>query len=129
MHHLRSLLFSDDAQVKGTLAVMAEQVSVVEDLCSDVDKVMSEAAILRAQYEAIEGAQAGPGTESYPWWKRDARIFATLPIIATFAFGLTAILTGIFLFEAFVTQLYSGPGQKLIVCFADLVNGYLISSL
>ena len=82
----------------------------------------------RAQYEAIEGAQAGPGTESYPWWKRDARILATLPIIATFAFGLTAILTGIFLFEAFVTQLYSGPGQKLIVRFADLVNDYLSSS-
>lgn len=76
----------------------------------------------RAQYEAIEGARAKSGTESYAWWKRDARILATLPVIATFALGLTALLTGIFIFEAFVTQLYSGPGQKLIVSLSSLIT-------
>ena len=32
-----------------------------------------------------------------------------------FAAVLGALLTGIFVFEAFVTQLYKGPGAKLLV--------------
>ncbi|EJD07576.1 DUF590-domain-containing protein [Fomitiporia mediterranea MF3/22] len=63
----------------------------------------------RAQYKDA----GGPGIK-FPWWKRDARIFASLPVILLFAAALAALLTAIFIFEAFVTQLYTGPGQKII---------------
>lgn len=57
----------------------------------------------RAQYQPIA------------WWKRELRILASLPLILFFATVLAGLLTGIFVFEAFVTQLYKGPGLKLIV--------------
>ncbi|KLO19131.1 DUF590-domain-containing protein [Schizopora paradoxa] len=62
----------------------------------------------RAQYEDIIGGG------KFPWWKRDLRILSSLPVILLFAGLLTALLTGIFIIEAFVTQLYTGPGQKYI---------------
>jgi anoctamin-10 len=57
-------------------------------------------------------AQYIPG---FPWWRRDLRMVASFPIILMFAGVLAALLTGIFVFEAFVTQLYTGPGHKYIV--------------
>jgi len=42
-------------------------------------------------------------------------MIASFPIILMFAGVLAALLTGIFVFEAFVTELYTGPGQKYIV--------------
>lgn len=57
----------------------------------------------RAQYQPI------------PWWGRELRILAGLPVTLLFAAVLAALLTGIFLFEAFVTQLYKGPGAKFLV--------------
>lgn len=56
----------------------------------------------RAQYQPI------------PWWGRELRILAGLPVTLFFAAILAALLTGIFLFEAFVTQLYKGPGAKFL---------------
>lgn len=49
------------------------------------------------------------------WWKRELRILASLPVILFFATVLAVLLTAIFVFEAFVTQLYKGPGVKFIV--------------
>jgi hypothetical protein len=40
---------------------------------------------------------------------------ASFPVILFFALVLAALLTSIFVFEAFVTQLYTGPGHKYIV--------------
>ncbi|GAW00708.1 DUF590-domain-containing protein [Lentinula edodes] len=39
---------------------------------------------------------------------------AHVPVILGFAALLFALMTGIFVFEAFVTQLYTGPGHKFI---------------
>ncbi|KAK7031753.1 calcium-activated chloride channel-domain-containing protein [Favolaschia claudopus] len=50
--------------------------------------------------------------EGFPWWKHELRMIASLPIIALFAAVLVGILTAIFVVEAFVTTLYSGPGDK-----------------
>ena len=69
----------------------------------------------RAQYKDTGGKRL-----KFPWWKRDARIFASLPVILLFAGALAALLTAIFIFEAFVTVLYNGPGQKIIV--RELMN-------
>ena len=49
------------------------------------------------------------------WWVRELRVLASIPIIILFGGLLSAILTMIFVFEAFVTQLYEGPGKQLIV--------------
>ena len=49
------------------------------------------------------------------WWVRELRVIASVPVIVLFAGVLSAILTAIFVFEAFVTQLYEGPGKQLIV--------------
>ena len=40
---------------------------------------------------------------------------ASVPVILLFAAVLAALLTAIFVFEAFVTHLYTGPGHKYIV--------------
>lgn len=57
----------------------------------------------RANYKAIA------------WWRRDLRIMTSIPVILFFAAILAVLLTGIFVFEAFITQLYNGPGQGIIV--------------
>ena len=49
------------------------------------------------------------------WWGRELRVLASVPVIILFAGLLSAILTVIFVFEAFVTELYEGPGKQLIV--------------
>ncbi|KIJ95509.1 hypothetical protein K443DRAFT_682955 [Laccaria amethystina LaAM-08-1] len=48
------------------------------------------------------------------WWVRELRVLASAPVILLFAGILGAILTGIFVVEAFVTGLYTGPGEQLI---------------
>jgi hypothetical protein len=40
---------------------------------------------------------------------------ASVPVIVFFGVVLAGLLTSIFVFEAFVTQLYTGPGHKYIV--------------
>ncbi|KAG6832166.1 hypothetical protein H0H92_004897 [Tricholoma furcatifolium] len=50
----------------------------------------------------------------FTWWKRETRILASIPLITLCAGILVALLTGIFVFEAFATQLYTGPGKQYI---------------
>ncbi|TFK51911.1 DUF590-domain-containing protein [Heliocybe sulcata] len=71
------------------------------------------------------GYQAG-----FPWWKRELRTLASVPVIGLFAGVLAVLLTAMFVFEAFITQLYTGPGQKWIgfaptVLFIALVPQFL----
>ena len=49
------------------------------------------------------------------WWARELRILATIPIILIWAGILAALLTAIFVFEAFITTLYQGPGKQIVV--------------
>jgi hypothetical protein len=58
--------------------------------------------------------------DGFPWWKHELRMIASLPVILVFAAVLVSILTGIFVFEAFVTQLYTGPGYKYIVSVSSI---------
>ncbi|KAI0759326.1 DUF590-domain-containing protein [Irpex lacteus] len=57
----------------------------------------------RAQYQPIS------------WWRRELRMLTSVPVILFFAAVLVSLLTGIFMFEAFVTHLYKGPGMKYLV--------------
>ncbi|KAH0582492.1 hypothetical protein H2248_010436 [Termitomyces sp. 'cryptogamus'] len=66
----------------------------------------------------------------FSWWKRDSRIFASIPLLLLFSGILFAMLTGIFVFEAFVTQLYTGPGHQYIsfsptILFVALIPQFL----
>jgi hypothetical protein len=65
--------------------------------------------------------------EGRPWWQRELKILASLPVIALFASILAVLLTIIFIFEAFVTTLYTGPGHEYVVrsSFSDLDSLYL----
>ncbi|KAF7317592.1 hypothetical protein MKEN_00846300 [Mycena kentingensis (nom. inval.)] len=52
--------------------------------------------------------------DGFPWWKRELRILAGFPVILVFGAILLSILTSIFVIEAFLTQLYTGPGHKFV---------------
>ncbi|KAJ7599368.1 calcium-activated chloride channel-domain-containing protein [Mycena floridula] len=72
-------------------------------------------------------AQHIPG---FPWWKREMRMLASIPVILLFAAILLTLLTVIFVLEAFVTQLYTGPGHRYLaftptIAFALLVPRFL----
>lgn len=51
---------------------------------------------------------------TFSWWKREIRMLASLPVILLFAGILVTLLTAIFVFEAFITQIYTGPGHQLL---------------
>jgi hypothetical protein len=70
-------------------------------------------------------AQFTPGL---PWWKRELRVLASIPVILVFAGVLAMLLTGIFALEAFVTQLYTGPGHKYIVCLSCPIRSLAVDS-
>ena len=47
---------------------------------------------------------------------------ASIPVILLFAGVLAVVLTGIFILEAFVTQLYMGPGHRIVVSRRRMVH-------
>ena len=51
----------------------------------------------------------------FPWWRKEVRKMASVPIILLFASVLSVVLTGVFVLEAFVTELYNGPGHRIVV--------------
>ena len=50
------------------------------------------------------------------WWQRELRIVAGIPVILAFAGILSVLISAIFVFEAFLTQLYTGPLHEYVVC-------------
>jgi len=62
--------------------------------------------------------------EGNPWWKRELKILVSVPVIALFASLLAVLLTAIFIFEAFVTTLYTGPGQEYVVRRSFYISSY-----
>ncbi|KAJ3774182.1 calcium-activated chloride channel-domain-containing protein [Lentinula raphanica] len=65
----------------------------------------------------------------FSWWKRELRMLASVPVILAFAALLSALMTGIFVFEAFVTQLYTGPGHKFISFSPTIIFVILVPRL
>ena len=49
------------------------------------------------------------------WWKRELKVLVSVPVIVLFASLLAILLTAIFVLEAFVTELYTGPGHQYMV--------------
>jgi anoctamin-10 len=52
--------------------------------------------------------------DAFPWWKRELRVLASVPVILAYAFVLVLVLTVLFVFEVFVAQSYSGPGARVV---------------
>ncbi|KZV98738.1 DUF590-domain-containing protein [Exidia glandulosa HHB12029] len=68
------------------------------------------ALVERRRPEFIASVRADdPDDEDFPWWKREVRTLASIPVILAFAAMLATLLTAIFVFEAFITVLYTGP--------------------
>lgn len=64
------------------------------------------------------------------WKQRDLRLAAFGPILVVAAGFLASIITGLFVFEAFLTQLYTGPGHQYVgfaptILFMALVPRFL----
>lgn len=51
--------------------------------------------------------------------KRDAKMAASVPVIAACGVGLGIVLMGIFLLEAFVSQVWEGMGKDILVSQLD----------
>ncbi|KAH7881842.1 calcium-activated chloride channel-domain-containing protein [Phlebopus sp. FC_14] len=66
---------------------------------------------------------------SVSWWKKESRKMASVPVILGFASVLAAVLTGIFVLEAFVTQLYTGPGHRFVAFSPTIVFMALVPKL
>ncbi|KAF8835484.1 DUF590-domain-containing protein [Paxillus ammoniavirescens] len=66
---------------------------------------------------------------SFPWYKKTARKMASIPVILLFASVLAVLLTGIFVLEAFVTQLYKGPGHRIVAFSPTLLFAALVPQL
>ncbi|KAF9038141.1 calcium-activated chloride channel-domain-containing protein [Panaeolus papilionaceus] len=63
------------------------------------------------------------------WWAKELRVLANVPVILLFAGILSALLTGIFVFEAFVTHLYQGPGKQIIAFSPTLLFVALVPQI
>ncbi|KAH9818115.1 calcium-activated chloride channel-domain-containing protein [Melampsora americana] len=50
----------------------------------------------------------------FPWWKREARKFMTVPVLIVFAICLVTIITGITAIELIVGEVYNGPFKKVL---------------
>ncbi|KAF8705280.1 hypothetical protein RHS03_05625, partial [Rhizoctonia solani] len=70
--------------------------------------------ITTSSQEQSEDNIAADSDTLFPWWKREFRMALSVPVISLFGVLLGGLLTAIFLFEAFVTQLYDGPGKSYI---------------
>ncbi|KZT07509.1 DUF590-domain-containing protein [Laetiporus sulphureus 93-53] len=55
------------------------------------------------------------------WWQKDLRMIAGMPVIALFAVVLATLLTCMFVVEAFVTELYTGPGHRFLAFAPTIV--------
>ena len=67
----------------------------------------------RPQFRGERGNSNGH-EDTFPWWKRELRVLASVPVILGYASVLLILLTILFVFEAFVTQLYTGPGARVV---------------
>jgi len=63
-----------------------------------------------------------PDVEDFPWYVREGRTAAGIPVILVFALMLAGLNTAIFTFEAFITILYTGPLNQYIVSTSALVS-------
>jgi len=48
-------------------------------------------------------------------FKRDVKVALSIPVIVACGLGLGFVLSGIFLLEAFVSQVYDGFGKEVVV--------------
>jgi len=85
----------------------------------------------RVEFDAAIRKRGSPShydddNEVFPWWKREIRVLSSLPVIILAALALTALLTGLFVIEAFVTQLYTGPGHQVAALFPTILFAALV---
>jgi anoctamin-10 len=85
---------------------------------------------LRVEFHPVRKMDDDDADAGFPWYKREIRVLTSLPVIGASAVILAILLTGIFVVEAFVTQLYTGPGHQVAslvptILFTGLVSQFL----
>jgi anoctamin-10 len=85
----------------------------------------------RVEFDAVIGKRSSApdnsdDNDAFPWWKREIRILTSLPVILLAALALTGLLTGLFIIEAFVTHLYTGPGHQVASLFPTILFAALV---
>ena len=50
----------------------------------------------------------------FEWWRREARIALSIPVMLFYAALLGAVLTSMFVIEVFIAKMYTGPGRSLV---------------
>jgi anoctamin-10 len=87
---------------------------------------------LRPEYVAnLEKRGSGPGSDVVGTVqkgddsKRDWKVAASVPVIGLCGVGLGVLLMGVFLLEAFVSEVYEGVGQEIVVSRPDLVIAFM----
>jgi anoctamin-10 len=90
------------------------KVSRVEHLRPQYLAKASGTSGIAAPANASMNSTLSPSPRDTEFLKREAKMAASVPILAACGTLLGALLTGIFIFEAFFAHLYAGPGKQLL---------------
>jgi hypothetical protein len=72
---------------------------------------------------AIDALNASHSVSGDPTFiAREAKILASVPVIVGLGLILGALLTAIFIFEAFLSKLYDGPGKSVLVSMDNVCD-------
>ena len=90
------------------------KVSRVEHLRPQYLASLSDTSGIPVPDSVNQIATLSPSPRDTEFLKREAKMVASVPILAACGTALGALLTGIFVFEAFFAHLYDGPGKQLL---------------
>lgn len=93
----------------GTLGVAR-----VEHLRPQYLASLSDTAGIAVPDSVTEQKTLSPSPRDTQFLMREAKMGASVPVLVACGTALGALLTGIFIFEAFFAQLYDGPGKQLL---------------
>ncbi|KAJ9120048.1 hypothetical protein QFC22_002945 [Naganishia vaughanmartiniae] len=97
------------------------KVARVEHLRPQYLASLSDTAGIPAPDSITEQKTLSPSPRDTEFLKREAKMFASVPILGACGTALGAMLTGIFIFEAFFAHLYDGPGKQLLSLIPTLL--------
>jgi len=83
----------------------------------------------RPEYVARVRKGDSDDEDDFPWWIREFRVIASIPVILVFAAIMAALLFGVFILEAFVAQMYTGPGKEYITLAPTILLVALVPQL
>lgn len=96
-------------------------VSRVEHLRPQYLASLSDTSGIPAPDTVTEQKTLSPSPRDTEFLKREAKMVASVPVLAVCGTALGALLTAIFVFEAFFAHLYDGPGKQVLSLIPTLL--------